>query len=88
LLRVRLGKKPIRSVSIQTGDSKPETYGDSYYDITMPFQNLDNLTRLQIPEVDLVIFTTGDDPLATGNAEASSDTEFGVQVSSIGLETA
>ena len=53
----------------------------------MTLQNLQNLTRLQVPDIDFRIFAAADDILAIGDAESSRDTVCSVRVSSIRLHT-
>jgi hypothetical protein len=52
------------------------------------FEYLDDLAGLEIPNVGLVIFAAGDDPLAARDAEACGDAVFCVGVPSVGFQTA
>ena len=53
----------------------------------MTLQNLQHLTRLQVPDIDFRIFAAADDILATGDAESSGNAVCSVRVSTIRLHT-
>ena len=53
----------------------------------MTLQNLQNLTRLQVPDIDFRIFAATDDILATGDAESSGNAVGSIRVSTIRLHT-
>jgi len=42
----------------------------------MTIEHLQDLSTLQVPQVDLVVFTAGHDPLAARDAEAGGDAVF------------
>ena len=56
-------------------------------DVSMALKFLDDFLRLQIPNINLVVFATGDDPLAAGHGEVGEDAIFLVFVTLVRLET-
>ena len=52
----------------------------------MPLEHLHNFAALQIPHVYFVVLRAGDDPFATGDAEARKDTVHAIGVPRIRLE--
>lgn len=49
----------------------------------MSFKTLNYFPSLEIPDVDLTIFGTTDDPFSTGNREVGEDAIFAILVSSV-----
>ena len=54
----------------------------------MTLEDLDDLSRLQIPQVHLVVLASGDDPFAAGHAKACGDAKFVVDMTHICFQTA
>ena len=54
----------------------------------MSLQHLDDLARLEVPQVDLVVLAARDDPLPAGDTEARRDAELLVDVAGVGLQAA
>ncbi len=75
----------VRRSSATTQRGGAHRYSDD--DIRVPLQCLHDLAALQIPEIHLVVFTTGDNPLAAGDTEACSDAVPHICMSHVGLQT-
>jgi hypothetical protein len=54
----------------------------------MPFENLHDLSALEVPEVNFVVLAPRDNPLPSGHTKASDDAKFCVAVAYIRFETA
>ena len=52
----------------------------------VPLEYLHDLSALQVPEVDFVVFTTGDDPFAACDAEARRDAVLLIPMAHVGLQ--
>jgi len=53
------------------------------YDICVPVQLLHDLLRLQVPNVDLMIFRSGDNPLSPGHRKVCKNAIFFVLVTTV-----
>ncbi len=54
----------------------------------MAIEDLHDLPSLQIPQVDFAVFATRHDPLASGDAEASTDAVLCILMTDVRLQTA
>lgn len=58
------------------------------HNIGVALKRLDDLSALEVPQVDLVILAAGDYPLASSNTEARGDAIFLISVPDVGLQAA
>jgi len=54
----------------------------------MPLQDLNDFSRLQIPDVNLVVFATGNDPLPTRDTKTGRNAVFGIRMTCVCFEAA
>ena len=64
------------------------TYRYCNYDVIVPFEHLDNLPCLEIPEVHFVVLAPRDDPFPARYTETRCDAEFVVDMTYVCLQTA
>lgn len=75
-------------MSVRQGGLNEDADRNCNDDVLMTFQHLYNLSRLQIPDVRLVILAASHDPLATCHAEARRYAVLRIDVAGICFETA